>query len=88
MNEEELNELEDKFTLKEIKSQRIESHAQRILMLQNEIPKPKGLLRKKCPKCDKILTSNYIHTNPFRYIILYECKCGYEYAVARKTNMR
>lgn len=88
MNEEEIKELENKVTSREKKFQSKVTHAKRILNLQTVIPKPKGLLEKKCPKCDKILTSTYMHTNPFRYIILYECKCGYEYAVTRKTNMR
>ena len=87
MNEEEIKELENKVASREIKFQSKVTHAKRILNLQTVISKPKGLLEKKCPKCGELLTLTYLCTNPFRYIILYECECGYEYAVARKTRM-
>lgn len=87
MNEKEIKQLENIKTSREAKSESKEFHANRILELQDYISKPKGLIRKKCPECDNILTSTYICTNPFRYIILYGCKCGYEYAVARTTRM-
>ena len=76
MNEKEIEILEQNKQL--IKSEYREklNRAIRILHISSELPKPKGWIRKRCPKCNSYLNHEIIEN-----IILYRCNCGYEYAL-------
>jgi len=78
MNEEEIKILEQNKNIRKLKSNEELKRAERIFYISTELQKPKGWIRKRCPKCGNRLN---IYSLPQSLIFLYKCKCGYEYAI-------
>lgn len=55
--------------------------AQRILAVSEALEQPIGIFRKKCPKCDKVLTKDIFNGGAAYKLYSYRCDCGYEYTV-------
>jgi len=85
MNEEEIEKIEKEIKKENSDFDKVCKRAERILDINYKLSKPKGIFYKKCPKCGKRLKYKILLTNPFRYLALYQCECGYEY-VLEKSN--
>lgn len=56
------------------------ARAWQIAQVSNALDKPKGIFRKKCPKCGKRLKREIFRFLPGHVRDYYSCGCGYEYA--------
>ena len=76
----ECKECSKKETLEYIAKLKIEADAiDYMLKFDNKTPKPKGLIIKKCPICNRTLKYNVKLNNKILRIAVYSCECGYEY---------
>lgn len=86
MDEDDILELERRREEEINKRNIFDDRFRRIERISAYLPKPLGLFRKRCPHCNSVLvhhkkcSGDWIATD---INILYECKCGYEYAVRK-----
>ena len=80
MNDREIEVLEKEEEERDAQYQKMFDRAKRIYDISIKLSKPKGLIFKRCPKCNRKLKRYIVPLSVLMYLKYYICKCGYEYA--------